>query len=342
MYENFFALSKAPFSVAVDPECIHLTAQHTDVIGGLAFGVLERKGYMMLTGEAGLGKTTAIAALLQVLMESNALASVIFTPTLSSSEFLDLAMLNFGFKDVPGSKARTLKMLEEFLIKADAKGRVVALIVDEAHRLSPDLLEEVRLLGNFESGGSKLLQIVLVGQNQLSTQLNLPELWQLKQRIALRLSLRRLDRDAVEEYVRFRWRNAGGEPFPFGAAAMDAIASWSNGVPRLINVICDNALLIAFSNSERNVDAEMVFEACEELALPRPAASENRRSLDEPKPTQMPAGTLAVPAVTTVPPEEHANGSAPVRPSRLKTWFGMGARAKPVRSRTGILLLKEP
>ena len=160
-------------------------------------------------------------------------------------------MLNFGFRDIPDSKAQRLKLLEEFLITSDADGKVLALIIDEAHQLSPELLEEVRLFGNFERADRKLLQIVLVGQNQLNDKLNLPQLWQLKQRITIRLSLRRLDREAVEEYVRFRWAKAGGaEPIPFTSAAIDGIASWSNGIPRLINIICDNALLIAFAGHQ--------------------------------------------------------------------------------------------
>ena len=209
MYEKFFALTKAPFSLVPDPDCIHLTAQHADAISGLAFGVLERKGYLVLTAEAGLGKTTALRALSQLLAESNVASSMIFAPTLTPPEFLEMALLNFGFKDIPASKAQRLKMLEEFLVRSDAEGKVVALIVDEAHQLSPELLEEVRLLGNFETSTRKLLQLVLVGQNELNDRLNLPELRQLKQRITIRLSLQPLDREGVEEYIRFRWTKAG-------------------------------------------------------------------------------------------------------------------------------------
>ncbi len=271
MYERFFGLTKPPFSLVSDPSCIHLTAQHAGVIRLLALGVLERKGYLVLTGEAGLGKTTALRALSQVLSESSADACLIFAPTLSGAEFLEMVLLNFGLKDIPPSKARRLKLLEELLLRSDAEGRVAALVVDEAHQLSPELLEELRLLGNFEALDHRLLQIVLVGQEQLNDQLNLPELWQFKQRISVRLSLRRLDPTGVEEYIRFRWAHAGGvvEP-PFDGPALDAIATWSLGIPRLINNICDKALLIAFSETSRYVTAPMVREACEELLLPTP------------------------------------------------------------------------
>ena len=191
----------------------------------------------------------------------------------------------------PSSKAQRLKLLEEFLVRSDADGKILALIVDEAHQLSPDLLEEVRLLGNFESNDCKLLQIVLVGQNELNDRLNLPQLWQLKQRIAIRLSLRRLDREAVEEYIRFRWGKAGGEePNPFTNAALDGIACWSNGIPRLINVICDNALLIAFAETSNAIDIQTIREACEELALPTPTITPRSSTFAGARPFVRPAG----------------------------------------------------
>lgn len=343
MYESFFALTKAPFSVVPDPECIHLTQQHADAISGLAFGVLDRKGYLVLTADAGLGKTTALRALSQLLSESNVVSSVIFAPTLTPSEFLELAMLNFGFRDVPASKAQRLKMLEEFLLRTDGQGRVLALIVDEAHQLSPDLLEEVRLLGNFETGERKLLQIVLVGQNQLRDQLNLPQLWQLKQRIALRLSLQPLDREAVEDYIEFRWGKAGGvDPIPFSREAIDAIALWSTGVPRLINVICDNALLIAFSEINRTVDVETVREACEELSLATPAITRSGPSFSGARPA-LAAQLSTLAAGQTSDPETSPNGWAATRPSLVKRWLRLtNAQQRPVRSRTAVLLPREP
>ena len=349
MYEKYFALTKAPFSLVPDPDCIHLTTQHADAISGLAFGVLERKGYLALTAEAGLGKTTALRALSGVLAESNVASSVIFAPTLTAPEFLELAMLNFGFRDLPQSKAQRLKLLEEFLVRSDAGGKVLALIVDEAHQLSPELLEEVRLLGNFESADRKLLQIVLAGQEQLNDRLNLPELWQLKQRIAIRLSLRRLDREGVGEYIRFRWSKAGGaQPAPFSDASLDGIAAWSNGIPRLINTICDNALLIAFSEMNRLVDIKTVRDACEELSLPTPAFSRNSPSFPGARPLTLPEEPIPVPvsseAAAPPQPEVPVNGSAGSHASLLRRWFRTADNQarQPSRSKSGILSLKEP
>jgi general secretion pathway protein A len=346
MYEKFFALTRAPFSLVPDPDCVHLTAQHADAISGLAFGVLARKGYLVLTAEAGLGKTTALRSLSQLLSESNVQSSVIFAPTLTAPEFLELALLNFGFKDVPASKAQRLKLLEEFLIRSDADGKVLALIVDEAHQLSPDLLEEVRLLGNFETNDCKLLQIVLVGQNELNDRLNLPQLWQLKQRIAIRLSLRRLDREAVEEYIRFRWGKAGGEePIPFTNAALDGIACWSNGIPRLINVICDNALLIAFAETSNAIDIQTVREACEELSLPTPTITPRSSSFAGARPFARPL-EQPLPESTTekVGPEALQNEWAASRPSLVKRWSRLtdSQQRRRTRSKSSILSLDEP
>ncbi len=345
MYEKFFALTRAPFSLVPDPECVHLTAQHADAISGLAFGVLARKGYLVLTAEAGLGKTTALRSLSQLLSESNVQSSVIFAPTLTAPEFLELVLLNFGFKDVPVSKAQRLKLLEEFLIRSDADGKILALVVDEAHQLSPDLLEEVRLLGNFETNDCKLLQIVLVGQNELNDRLNLPQLWQLKQRIAIRLSLRRLDRDAVEEYIRFRWGKAGGEePNPFTNAALDGIACWSNGIPRLINVICDNALLIAFAETSNVIDIQTVREACEELALPTPTITPRSSTFAGARPFVRPAEQPSIESPEQVGPETPTNGWVASRPSLVKRWSRLtdSQQRRPTRSKSGILSLNEP
>jgi general secretion pathway protein A len=272
MYEKFFQLEKAPFSTVPDPNCVHMVGQHADAISGLVYGVMSHKGYVVLTGEAGLGKTTALRVMSQLLSDANVQLSLILNPILTAPEFLEMLMLNFGIQQVPVSKAQRLKMLQEFLIRSDHEGKVSALIVDEAHRLSADLLEEVRLLGNFEAADHKLLQIVLVGQDELNDRLNLPELWQLKQRMVVRMSLRRLDRDAVEPYLRFRWAKAGGaNSIPFTAQAIDAIAAWSHGIPRLINAVCDNALLIAFSKKTETVDVQQIRAACTELNLPTAA-----------------------------------------------------------------------
>jgi general secretion pathway protein A len=348
MYERFFGLTKAPFSVVPDPDCLHLTRQHADAISGLAFGVLDRKGYMVMSADAGMGKTTALRALARLLEESNVVTSMIVAPTLTPSEFLEMAMLNFGFKDVPASKAQRLKQLEGFLHALNWDAKIATLIVDEAHQLSPEVLEEVRLLGNFETAERKLLQIILAGQNQLDDQLNLPQLRQVKQRITLRFTLQRLDREAVEEYVKFRWEKAGGgNPMPFSAAALDAVSGWSQGIPRLINVICDNALLIAFSETSRDVDLKTIRDACEELSLPTPAFARSGPSFTGARPAMLPSEEEVEAEPEPAPSQPNAgeppsNGWAAARPLLLKRWLRLADSQRVPRSKTGFLLLKEP
>ena len=302
MYESFFQLEKTPFSTVPDPNCVHLVGQHADAISGLTYGVMCRKGYLLLTGEAGLGKTTAVVAMEQCLNDANVQLSMVLNPILTGPEFLEMVLLNFGFEQIPASKAQRLKMLQNFLIRSDQEGKISALVVDEAHKLSADLLEEIRLLGNLEASDHKLLQIVLVGQDELNERLNLPDLWQLKQRMVVRMSLRRLDRYESEQYLRFRWRKAGGsEDLPFTDEAIDTIAAWSLGIPRLINAICDNALLIAFSASTTTVDAALIREACGELQL-RPPAKKGFRMPPAPNPF-LPQGPIAVPVVRDAGPQ---------------------------------------
>ena len=200
------------------------------------------------------------------------------------------------------------------------------MIVDEAHKLSTELLEEVRLLGNFEATDHKLLQIVLAGQNELVDRLNLPELWQLKQRIAIRMCLKRLDRHAVEEYIRFRWGKAGGASnIPFTHGAVDAIASWSGCVPRLINGICDNALLIAFSQETHTVDVPQIREACKELDLPTmaPFARIEPSVPTRPALRPVPPGQLDPPTGPVEPERPIFSSWADSQPSLLKRWLRM-------------------
>ena len=330
MYEKFFQLERTPFSTVPNPECVYFAGQHADAIGGLVFGVLSRKGYLVLTGEAGLGKTTALGAMGHLMGKSSVQVSLILNPILSGPEFLEMALLNFGFREIPPSKADAPETLPGFLIRSDAEGKVTALVIDEAHKLSAELLEEVRLLGNFEAADHKLLQMVLVGQPELNERLNLPELWQLKQRIAIRMSLARMDRETVAHYLIFRWNKAGAAgPIPFTEDATDVIAAWSKGIPRLINAICDNALLIAFSEETRTVEVRHIREACKELDL---ATSAIRPRFDSIMPDAPPVQMPVQRPIPTPPQGARNSDEAPAwmedRPSLLKRWIGMGPKEK--------------
>lgn len=274
MYTQFFGLAKEPFSMTPDPAFLYLTPQHRETLAGLMYAILDRKGFIVVIGDAGTGKTTVLVKVLQSMPAGRIQSAVVFNPTLTPSEFIELLLLDLGVEQIPSSKAQRLNILLRLLLEARARNRVVALIVDEAHRLSPEVLEEIRLLGNFENQEGKLLQIVLLGQNELGQLLNRDNLRQLKQRISLRFSLGPFSEPDAENYVRHRWSKAGatGE-LPFAPDALHSVARCSRGIPRIINAICDNALLLAFAESSRVVKNSHVMQAARDLDLLRSAAS---------------------------------------------------------------------
>ena len=277
MYSAYYNLQKKPFSMTPDPSFLYLTKQHREALAGLTYAILDRKGFLVLSGMAGSGKTTLLAWVLQKLPSDRVHPSVILNPTLTREEFLELAMLDFGIAEVPVSKAQRLWKLQKYLLECREEGKVNVLIVDEAHKLSYELLEEIRLLGNMEYGDEKLLQILLLGQSELDDVLNRQDLWQLKQRISVRLTIGALSPEEVEYYIQHRWTLAGGKAHPFTPEAIAHLKKWSQAIPRLINSICDNALTGAFADQSLSVTAAHVDSAAEDLRLidkpPAPAPS---------------------------------------------------------------------
>ena len=268
MYEAHFGLTKNPFSMTPEPSLLYMTAGHREALAGLAYAILERKGFVMLTGEAGTGKSTLLARMLQHLPAARVISSVILNPTLTESEFLELTMLDFGFASVPASKAQRLVQLQEFLLRTREAGKIAVLVIDEAHKLSPSVLEEVRLLSNLELPGEKLLQIVLAGQDELLQLLNRTEMRQFSQRISVRLSLAPLAPGDIDHYIALRWSKAGSKAQPpFLQEAYPEIALWSRGIPRLVNAICDNAITTAFAEKPPMVAARHVRETARDLGL---------------------------------------------------------------------------
>lgn len=194
--------------------------------------------------------------------------SAVLNPTLTPSEFLELALLDFGISNIPSSKAQRLTLLEQFLVGAFANGQVPVLVVDEAHKLPPDVLEEIRLLSNFERAEAKLLQIVLAGQTELGALLNREDLRQLKQRVAVRLAIHPLSSSDVERYIEYRWQKAGAtKPQPFEPDAIARIGQYSRGIPRLVNVLCDNALMLAYAEGIRSIGTDQITEVAGDLDL---------------------------------------------------------------------------
>jgi general secretion pathway protein A len=329
MYEKFFHLQKNPFGMTPDPSCLLMTESHREALSGLLYAVHKRKGFVVLTGDAGTGKTTLIRALIR--SAKSAKFSVVLNPTLSLKEFFESVLLDFGITDVPESKAQRIMRLQEFLVKQHHESCPPVLIVDEAHKLSPEILEEIRLLTNFETAEKKLLHIVLAGQTELKALLNREDLGQLKQRIEIRLEIKPLSVADVSTYMRHRWERAGGATaLPFTTEAISLIASASRGIPRLVNSICDNALLLAFGESASSVTAKHLREVLRDLDLGdsseppverKPPAPEVRRS-------ETPAAFSMEDArpLTSIPSIERYIPNAP-RPSLIKRvggWLNFG------------------
>jgi general secretion pathway protein A len=217
-----------------------------------------------------------VAKVLASVPKDKVQTSIVFHPTLSSSDFLELVLLDFGVRDIPPSKAQRLTLLQSFLLESHKQGKISTLIVDEAQKLSGRLLEEIRLLGNFDRDGQKLLQILLVGQTELDDVLALEHLRQLKQRIAIRLQIGPLAQNEVDAYIRYRWLRAGGsEPIPFTPEAVDSIARASRGLPRVINAACDNALLLAFADGSHTVAISHARQSITDLKLLVPTIPAN-------------------------------------------------------------------
>jgi len=269
MYELFFGLSRNPFSMTADPGMLYITTQHREALAALSYGITARKGMMALTGEAGTGKTSLLMRLTTHLHNGNIRSSIILNPHLSAGEMLEMIMTDFGLADAGKGKAKLLQGLQQFLLENFRGGRICLLIVDEAHRLSADLLEELRLLGNFETPRQKLLQIVLCGQPELASLLNTASMRQVKQRISLRARLLPLSGAEVATYVDFRWSRSAQSKAPFSAEALAVVAEASSGIPRLINALCDNALITAFAERSRIITPAHVAQAAMDLDLSR-------------------------------------------------------------------------
>jgi general secretion pathway protein A len=272
MYEKYFGLTNNPFSMTPDPSMLFMTPTHREALAGLAYAILERKGFVALTGEAGTGKTSLLARTLTVLPKTRVVSSVILNPSLSEAEFLEMMLLDFGFRDVAQSKARRLMAFQEFLLRTQAANQIAVLVVDEAHKLSPSLLEEIRLLSNLEFPGTKLLQIVLAGQPELIDILNRPDLRQLNQRVSVRLSIGLLRPSEVPHYIALRWSKSASTPPPFSDLSYREVSAWSRGIPRLVNSICDNALMLAFAETAAKVEPSHVTEAARDLSLADPGS----------------------------------------------------------------------
>ena len=264
MYTSFFGLNEKPFSITPDPRYLFMSERHGEALAHLVYGVTESGGFIQLTGEVGTGKTTLCRSLLLNRMPGNADVAVVLNPQLSAPEFLEAICEELGI-DLPsssGSIKALINALNEHLLQAHSEGRRTILIVDEAQNLAPEVLEEVRLLTNLETSKQKLLQIILIGQPELRELLARTDLRQLAQRITGRYHLEPLTREETNQYIEHRLQVAGALGEVFDAGAKRAVFKLSQGVPRLINVICDRALLGAYSQGVRTVNRRLSRPCC--------------------------------------------------------------------------------
>ncbi|MDA8122188.1 MAG: AAA family ATPase [Deltaproteobacteria bacterium] len=266
MYESWFDLKEKPFSLTPDPGFLFLSDSHQKALDHLLYGLESGEGFIVVTGDIGVGKTTVCRTLLSRLSD-RFVTSLIVNPLLTEKELVRAILEDFGGQAPPGTKKDILDALNRFLLAEAEAGRRPVLIVDEAQNLPPTLLEQVRLLSNLETEKRKLLQIVLIGQNELKEKLSLPSLRQLNQRVTVRAGIRPLDRKETARYIGHRLGVAGGGGRDLlSDGGEKAIYRRSGGVPRLINMLCDRAFLSAYTRGSAKVEPKDVRRASESLA----------------------------------------------------------------------------
>lgn len=261
MYTHFFGLKEKPFEITADPRFLYLSESHKEALAHLIYAVQEKKGFVVITGEVGTGKTILVQTLLSR-MDGSTRTAFLFNPKLdSSNEFLQSICEDLEINVERRTKGDCLAHLNNFLMDCYTKNVKVVLIIDEAHTLSPQLLEEVRLLTNLETPDSKLLQVVLLGQPELGITLDQPQFRNLKQRISVRYRLQPLNPKEVKEYIKRRLRVAGAKnTYLFTPDALKRIYQYSKGIPRLINIVCDNALVNGYASEKQVIGDDIIRE----------------------------------------------------------------------------------
>jgi general secretion pathway protein A len=265
MYTEFYGLSQRPFDISPDPKFLHLAGSHRETLSYMVYGVRERRGFMAITGEVGTGKTTLVNALLNSL-DDKVKTAYIFRRCIAFDELLRAILYEFGATAGSGDRFELWQRLNEYLVATASKDELAVLIVDEAHNLSIGMLEEIRTLSNLETQKTKLLQIILIGQPELDTKLNSQELRQLRQRIAIRRKVLPFTNDEIEAYISHRLTLVGGIIYTlFTRDAISLISRYSRGIPRTVNIMCDNAFLIGYALGQKKIDGAIVREVIKDM-----------------------------------------------------------------------------
>ena len=267
MYNRFFGLHSSPFNVNPDPRFLFLTPSAQEALASLAYGVETRKGFVLLTGEVGTGKTTLLNRLLDWLRRQRVATAFIFNSRLTVPQFFDLMLSDFGLDSGSMEKSRMLMRLNSWLLERHRTKETAVVIVDEAQNLSTDVLEEIRLLTNLETSTEKLLQIVLAGQPELEEKLKLSQMRQLNQRITLRCHTQTLSEAETGSYIQSRLHKAGCTKNIFPPDAARAVFRHTRGIPRLVNVLCEHSLISAYADQQQQVGAEIVERVAKDLEI---------------------------------------------------------------------------
>ena len=306
MYTQFYGFSEKPFDVTPDPRFLFLTESHQEALSSMIYGIRERRGFISISGEVGTGKTTLIYSLLGRLDESVKTVHIFHTKA-TFEELLKNILLELEVPNIQEGKTNLLCQLNEYLIQKLAHGENLAVIIDEAQNLSPEVLEELRMLSNLETPKTKLLQIVLVGQPELETKLNSEELRQLKQRIGIRRRISRLNEEESREYIDHRLKLVGRRSSAvFTPEALSQICQYAGGIPRIINILCDSGFLIGYGLSKKRIDASIIQEVMRDMEGSTWANS------TPPEPAAVPS-----PAPSSTPPTVDRGLSAAFQPSTV-------------------------
>jgi type II secretory pathway predicted ATPase ExeA len=275
MYKQFFGLRASPFSVNPDPRFLFLTRHSQEALACLTYGIQSRRGFVLLSGEVGTGKTTLLNKLLDWLRGQRVATAFIFNSRLDVPEMFDYMLADFGIQCESRLKSQVLLHLYHWLLERYRAGETAVLIIDEAQNLSTEALEEIRLLTNLETATEKLLQVVLSGQPELEQKLKMPRLRQLNQRITIRCQTRPLTSDETCAYITQRLKIAGSNGRPiFNQEALETVHKYARGIPRVINLLCDHALLSAFVDKRPQVEAGLIEGVAREFDLLHPEVSQ--------------------------------------------------------------------